>query len=109
MSPKSRYNSDFTGDVHYGRKVVMSIVSLAVMEIRGVARLQGRKVRTEFIGDTINIDVYIDVLIGFNCTDIAYRVQENLKRNIESITKYRVGYINVNVLGVVFSEQTGKR
>lgn len=105
MPFKSRYNADFTGEVNYGRKVVVSIISLAVMEIRGVARLQGKKVRTEFIGDKINIDVFIDVQIGFNCADIAYRVQENIKRNVESITSFKTGTINVNILGVVFGEQ----
>ncbi|MDR0426904.1 MAG: Asp23/Gls24 family envelope stress response protein [Clostridiales bacterium] len=108
MPFKSRYNVDFTGDINYGRKVVVSIISLAVMEIRGVARLQGRKVRAEFSGDTIRVDVHIDVLRGFNCADVAFRVQENVKRNVESITGYKTKSINVNVLGVVFADRPEK-
>lgn len=104
MPLKSRYNSNLTGRVNYGHKVVVSIISLATLEIRGVAKLQGKQIRTERIADVLNIDVYIDVLIGFSCAEVAYRVQENVKRSVESMTSYKVGSINVNVLGVSFDE-----
>ena len=104
MPAKSRYNADFTGKVNYGHKVVVSIISLAVMEISGVAGLRGKGIRTESIGDTLNIDVYVDVMIGFSCAEVAYRVQENVKRSVESMTKLKTGTINVNVLGVSFEE-----
>lgn len=104
MPFKSRYNADFTGKVNYGHKVVVSIISLATMEIRGVAGLRGKGIRTYSVGDTINVDVYIDVMIGFSCADVAYRVQENIKRSVESMTNIKAGTINVNVLGVCFEE-----
>lgn len=104
MPSKTRYNADLTGKVNYGHRVVVSIISLAAKEIRGVAGLQGKGIRTESVGDEINVDVYIDVLIGFSCAEVAYRVQENIKRSVESMTSLRTGTINVNVLGVVFDE-----
>ncbi len=104
MPFKSRYNANMTGKVNYGRKVIVSIISLAAKEIRGVADLQGKRIRTDFNGDVINIDVYLDVMIGFSCVDIAYRVQENIKRSVESMTGLKTGTINVNVLGVRFNE-----
>ncbi len=104
MPFKSRYNADFTGKVNYGHKVVVSIISLAAMEIRGVAGLRGKGIRTDMNGDTINVDVYIDVMIGFSCAEVAYRVQENIKRIVESMTSYKAGTVNVNVLGVCFDE-----
>ena len=102
MPFKSRYNADFTGKVNYGHKVVVSNISLAAQEIRGVTGLQGKRIRTETSGDTINIDVYLDVMIGFSCADVAYRVQENIKRTVETMTNYKNGMINVKVLGVSF-------
>ena len=104
MPLKSRYNSNFTGKVNYGHKVVVSIISLATLEIRGVDKLQGKGVRIERIGDILNIDVYIEVLIGFSCAEVSYRVQENIKRSIEGMTHFKTGVINVNVLGVSFDE-----
>ena len=104
MPLKSRYSSNLTGKVNYGHKVVVSIISLATLEIRGVAHLQGKEIRIERVGDVLNIDVYIDVFVGFSCADVAYRVQENVKRSLESMTSYKAGTINVNVLGVSFDE-----
>lgn len=104
MPIKPRFNSNFTGDVTYGRNVVLSVISLATQEINGVAALQGKGVRTEIIGNTVNVDVYIDVNFGVSCSDVAFRVQENIKRSVESMTSYKTGVINVNVLGVVWSD-----
>ena len=104
MPLKSRYNSSLSGRVNYGYKVVESIISLATLEIRGVAWLQGKKIRTEWIGELLNVDVYIEVFVGFSCAEVAYRVQQNIKRSVESMTAHKVGLINVNILGVSFDE-----
>lgn len=108
MPLKSRYNTNFTGDVTYGNKVVMSILELAVKEINGVAGLQGKGVRSDMIGDTLNVDVFINVFNGVSCTDVAFRVQENIKRSVESMTEFKVGVINVNILGLTFRESGEK-
>ena len=104
MPYKSRYNTDLSGKVSYGHKVIESIISLATMEICGVACLQGKKVIVEQVGDLLEIDVFIDVKIGSSCSDIAFKVQENIKRSVETMTNLKTGAINVNVLGVSFDE-----
>lgn len=104
MPLKSRYNLNSSGNVTYGHNVVMSIIALAAQEINGVVSLEGKGLRTEQVGDTINVDVYIDVSFGSSCADVAFRVQENIKRSVESMTNYKVGVVNVNILGVTFEE-----
>lgn len=104
MAQKAQKRTDSIGKVNYGHKVVVSIISLAALEIRGVARLQGKKAKIEYVGDTISVSVYVDVMIGFSCADVAYRVQQNVKRAVETMTDYKTGLINVNVLGVCFDE-----
>ncbi len=104
MPFKTRYSKDSTGKVSYGHKVIVSIISLATMEIRGVSCLSGSKIKTEVRRDIINVDVFIDVTFGSSCADVAFRVQENVKRSIETMTNFKVGTINVNVLGVCFDE-----
>lgn len=104
MAIGPRINSNNSGDVTYGHNVVMSIISLAAREIKGVAGLAGKGVRTETVSDTINVDVYIDVTFGISCADVAYRVQENIKRSVETMTAFKVGVVNVNILGVVFED-----
>ena len=91
MPLKSRYNANFTGDVTYGRNLISSIIVLAVQEINGVASLQGKGIRTEMTGNTVNVDVFIHV---------EFRVQENIKRSVETMSKYKVGVVNVNILGI---------
>ena len=71
---------------------------------RSSARINRRADCLTTSGDTINIDVYIDVIIGFSCAEVAYRVQENVKRSVESMTNLKTGTVNVNVLGVCFDE-----
>ncbi len=104
MPLKSRYNAKFSGDVTYGNNVVASIIELAVKEINGVASLQNKGVKSVIAGDTINVDVFINVYNGVSCTDVAFRVQENVKRSVESMTEFKVGIVNVNILGLLFRE-----
>lgn len=107
------------GNVSYKRNVVLSIVNLATQEINGVASLSSnavsklkrlfnknyhRGVIIEFVDNAVYVDVFINVMFGFSVRDVAFRVQENIKSSIESMTDFKVEAINVNVTGVVFTE-----
>ena len=52
----------------------------------------------------VYVDVYVNVLFGYSVKDVAFRVQENIKSSIESMTDYKVSSIYVSVVGVVFVE-----
>ena len=107
------------GSVSYKRNVVLSIVKLASQEINGIASLNtnafsvwkrmfnknyNRGVVIEFgEDDDVYVDVYVNVLFGYSVKDVAFRVQENIKSSIESMTDFKVAAINVNVIGVVFN------
>lgn len=107
------------GSVSYKRNVVLSIVKLASQEINGIASLStnafsvwkkmfnknyNRGVIIEFgEDDDVYVDVYVNVLFGYSVKDVAFRVQENIKSSIESMTDFKVASINVNVTGVVFN------
>ena len=104
MPHENKYNAKFTGSVSYSKNVILSIVSLATMGVCGVACQRGNKVVADIEGDKVSVDVYIDVKIGFSCADIAFKVQENIKRSVESMTNLKTGTINVNILGVDFDD-----
>ena len=95
-----------SGDTIYGRKTVNSIIVLAVKEIDGVAGLYGRGYRADFNGFNVDVDIYINVFDGIKCAEIAFKIQENIKKNVESMTAFSVGVVNVNVFGVVTKEKT---
>lgn len=96
------YNN--SGGLSYGKNVIQSIIKLAAKEITGVAGLQGKELRYEINGSQINVDVFINIFYGHAVSDVAYRVQENIKRSVETMSGFRVERINVTVLGVTFSE-----
>ena len=57
----------------------------------------------DFVDNNVYVDVFINVIFGYSVKDVAFRVQENIKSSIESMTEFKVDTINVNVMGVVFS------
>jgi len=85
--------------------VLLSIITHAVREISGVSSLAGKGARADiFDGKTANIDVFINVEVKVCCTDVAYRVQENIKNAVETMTEYKTGVININIMGLTFDE-----
>jgi uncharacterized alkaline shock family protein YloU len=100
----SRYGVNSTGRVTYGNKVLFSIISLAVEEITGVAGLFGKGIRVDVNNRVVSVDVYITVTAKVSCTDVAFRVQENVKRSVESMTEYKTDIVNVNIMGLTFDE-----
>lgn len=113
-------NEEEFNTVSYDRNVVHSIISLAAKEIGGVASLNagvsfvkrifgGKKymkgIRLAYDKNRIFIDVYVNVYFGYSVNDIAYKVQENIKRSVESMTDFVVDSVSVHVAGVVFDEE----
>ena len=107
------------GSLSYKRNVVLSIVKLATQEISGIASLSNhglsltkkvfnqnyhRGVIIDFGEDEdVYVDVFVNVQFGYSVKDVAFRVQENIKSSIESMTDFKVAAINVHVIGVVFT------
>ena len=89
----------------YGRNVVRNIIALAAKEISGVYSLHGKGINMDLAGSRINVDVFITIEHGFSVPDVAFRVQENLKRSVETMTEYHIDTVNVNVLGVHFPNE----
>ena len=115
---KKIMNKEDDGSVSYKKHVVLSIVKLATQEISGVAGLSTsgvpaikralfknyqRGIMINFEDNNVYVEVFIDVIFGYSVKDVAFRVQENIKSSIESMTEFKVDTINVNVMGVVFS------
>lgn len=111
---------EFKDNVTYKKHVVISIVSLATQEISGIASISRKSVSVlksalskninrgiivDFTSENnVKIDVFVNVKFGCSVKDVAFRVQENIKSSIESMTEYKVDSVNVHVVGVNFSE-----
>jgi len=113
-------NND-VGSIRIADEVVGIIAGMAATEIAGVAGMSaglvggiaemlGKKnlakgVKVEVGEREAAVDLYIIVEYGVRIPDIALRVQENVKRGIESMTGLEVVEVNVHVQGVGFNQE----
>lgn len=111
------------GKVNCNKNVLLSIINLAAKEISGVDSLcsnfsSGIKkffsnnvsegVKIAFENEGITVDIYLNILYGYNVTDVAHRVQENVKNGISSMIDIKVNSINVHIMGVEFGAETNE-
>ena len=97
--------------------VVAVIAGVAVSEVRGVASMQGgfaggigevlsgkknlaKGIRVEAEDEKVKIDVNIIVEYGTRIPDIAFEIQNRVKKSIENMTGLKVTEVNVHVQGV---------
>ena len=108
------------GKVSCNSDILLSIVSLATKEITGVSCLctnfgggikklfsnnytEGIKI-TE-VENSVMVDIYINILFGYQVADVAFRVQENVKNALSAMVDIKIESINVHILGVDFEEK----
>lgn len=107
------------GVVKISDEVVCVIAGLAASEIKGVVGmssgivggitkiLSGKKnltkgVKVNVAEDSASIDLYVVIEYGLRIPDVAGKVQENVKRTVESLTGLKVSSVNVFVQNVAF-------
>jgi len=116
---KTEHND--VGSIRIADEVVGIIAGLAATEVDGVAGMSaglvggiaemlGKKnlskgVKVEVGEREAAVDLYIIVEYGVRIPDVALRVQENVKRGIESMTGLDVVEVNIHVQGVGFAPE----
>lgn len=106
------------GKIIYNRSIVNGIVLLAISEIEGVeaatagpVKKRGskksarRSVKVSYTKSGMDVDVYVKINQNASVSDMAFKIQENIKHNVEAMTEYRLNKINVRVAGVIFDEE----
>ena len=61
-------------------------------------------IRVDQDKEKIRVDVYLNALFGYKIPQIAWDVQENVKREVEELTGKTVEAVNIHVQGVSFRE-----
>lgn len=103
------------GKVVYNVGIVKGIVRLAVEDVEGVAiqsknkaKKSAESIKVDVVNGAINVSVSVDVYYGYSIPDVAYNIQRNIKHSVESMSKYKIGNIDVKVNGVIFPEENGE-
>lgn len=114
---KNNIKKQAKGNVTYGSDIVLSVINLATKEIAGVSSIVTKfgsalkrwfsnnyydGVKITYNKNAMHIDVYINVCFGYNVTEVAFRVQENIKNSLSGMIDVKIDRINVHVLGVEF-------
>lgn len=110
MAQIKNLNGDNT--TYMNNNMILSIVSLATKEIKGVVDVYKSK-RLSFKGlfdknigkgvtikNTINgiiIDIYVIVSTDCEVNDIVYRIQQNVKNSVTSLLPVKIKAINVHI------------
>ena len=107
--PTNKSNAeDKSGKVVYNAGIVKGIVALAVNEVKGTLPISNNKGSiTLFLEkDGVYADISVVVEYGYNVPELAYRIQQSVKQNVENMTRYKVAKIDVHIQDVVFDDGT---
>lgn len=121
MAEEGRTLPSELGAIRIADEVVSIIAGLAATEVEGVANMSGgivggiaealgrknlsKGVKVEVGEEETAVDLYLIVSYGSRIPDVAWAVQENVKKAIETMTGLRVVKVNVHVQGVSFPQK----
>lgn len=98
------------GKIVYEDGIVKNIVALSISELEYVylsdsmAGSKRNSIKVTFDKDKMYVNVSVTVHFSQNISDIAFKIQEIVRHNVESMTEYHVAGVNVNVNGISFDE-----
>jgi len=112
------------GNIKIADEVVGIIAGLAATEVEGVAGMSGgiaggiaeilgrknlsKGVKVEVGEREAAVDLFIIVDYGVRIPEVAWNVQENVKKAIENMTGLNVVEVNIHVQGVNFKNESKK-
>lgn len=113
MTHLKKYTQDKRENkIIYGDGIVDGIVLLAVNELDNVelySKSPNKKNRSSAIKVNFGkngIEIDVDIKMNFHqcVSDVAFRVQEQIRHNVEAMTDYHIDSVNVHVKNVSFSD-----
>ena len=104
-------------DIQIANDVISTIAKVAVTEVSGVFAMAGgivggisevlsgkknstKGIKVELIDKAANIDVNIIVQYGVRIPDVAFEIQNRVKKEVETMTGLTVSKVNIHVQGI---------
>lgn len=108
-------------EVRISDEVIAAIASVAASQVQGVAAMSGnivgdiggailgkkysaKGVRVVSDEKDVTIDLYLSVKYGERIPEVAYKVQESVKKSVEGMTDLKVSEVNIHIQGVTFQD-----
>ena len=90
------------GKITYNSGIVSGIVAIAINEVEGVTLLNNKNkgVKLNFEKNGIVADISVKVDSNSNVSALAFKIQQSIKHNVESMTSYKVAKIDVHIQDV---------
>ena len=101
------------GKLTYGNEIVDDIVILAVSEIPYVElstptdtnKMSNNSVKVTTDKDGVKVEVVVKVHYTQSISDVAFKIQESIRYNVEAMTEYHISKVNVNVTDIIITEE----
>ncbi|MDD5602981.1 MAG: Asp23/Gls24 family envelope stress response protein [Eubacteriales bacterium] len=109
------------GSVRVSEEVIAIIAGIAATEVAGVAGMSGgiaggiagilgrknlsKGVKVEVGEKEAIINLYIIVELGYRIPDVAWEIQEKVKKSVEMMTGLDVIEVNIHIQGISKAEQ----
>ncbi len=116
MSHIRQMPGDENSNIEVSEDVISTIASKATLETKGVSGLSagiGKQIATmlnrEHLskgikvliqGNRVYIDVYVIISYGFRIPEVAWEIQNSIKRDVEAMTEAVVEEVNIHIQSI---------
>lgn len=124
MDDMTNQNIEEIGNIKIADEVVATVAGIATSEVAGVAGMSGtiaggiaeilgkknlgKGVKIEHNGDLVSIDLHLIVVYGTRVPEVAWEIQEKVKKAVESMTGLEVEKVNIFIEGVYIEKEPRK-
>ena len=94
------------GKITYNSSIVSGIVALAIGEVEGahLINTKNKGIKLNFEKQGIVADISVKVDSTSIVSSLAFKIQQSIRHNVESMTNYKVTKVNVHIADVNFQE-----
>ena len=105
------------GKIVYKNGIVDGIVMLAVSQIPmaqlftypNATNTKSSSVKVTYDKEGVNVDIVVKIHFSQSISDMAFKIQEAVRHDVESMTEYHIASVNVIVKSVYFDDNTEEK
>ncbi len=111
------------GAIRVHNSVIAAIARLAALKVPGVVEMSGsfaeglasmvgkasfdHGIKVDLVEQNVNLDLHVVIAFGVRIPQVAWRIQNDVRKAVEEMTGKKIGLVNVIVQGVRLPEPAG--